>query len=56
MRGLFVVPGGGVDDGETKVEALHREMLEETGIDISSAVIKPLSVSSGEHENFTRHR
>lgn len=53
-EGSCVVPGGGVDDGETKVEALHREMLEETGIDISSAAIKPLSVSSGEHEKTLR--
>ncbi len=30
------IPGGGIDDGENKDEALIREIEEETGIDISS--------------------
>lgn len=29
------LPGGGVDNNETKKEALKREILEETGIDLS---------------------
>lgn len=29
------IPGGGVDDGETKEQALIREIKEETGIDLS---------------------
>ena len=29
------IPGGGVDEGEDLITALKREMLEETGIDIS---------------------
>lgn len=53
-EGSFVVPGGGVDDGETKEEALHREMLEETGLDISKAVVVPFLESSGEHEKTLR--
>ena len=53
-EGSFVVPGGGVDEGETKELALHREILEETGIDISKATIKHLYQLSGEHEKTLR--
>lgn len=30
------IPGGGIDEGETKEEALSREIMEEVGIDVSS--------------------
>ena len=33
-RGLFVLPGGGVQDNESLEEAFHREVKEETGLDI----------------------
>ena len=49
-EGSFVVPGGGVDAGETRDAALHREMLEETGIDITEALVTEMQSSFGEHE------
>ena len=53
-EGLFVVPGGGVDDGETKLQALQREMMEETGIDIRQGVTVPINESTGAHEKTLR--
>jgi 8-oxo-dGTP pyrophosphatase MutT (NUDIX family) len=53
-EGSFVVPGGGVDEGETKEMALQREMSEETGIDVSRATVKQLYQSTGEHEKTLR--
>lgn len=35
--GKWEFPGGKVDDGETAIDALHRELLEEVGINVIKA-------------------
>ena len=49
-EGSYVIPAGGVDDGESNIEALRREIQEETGIDINEAEVSTLHESSGKHE------
>ena len=45
------IPGGGVDEGEEKLDTLKREVMEETGIDISSCKISLVDdAGSGESE------
>jgi 8-oxo-dGTP pyrophosphatase MutT (NUDIX family) len=41
----WVIPGGGIDEGESQADALKREMLEEIGLDISDGQITPFEVA-----------
>lgn len=51
----WVVPGGGIEEGETKPDAVKREVHEETGIDISAGeVVQIEGTMTGESEKTLR--
>lgn len=52
---LWVVPGGGIDDSETKEEAVRREIREEVGIDIDRGTVSLLpEIRTGTTEKTLR--
>lgn len=52
-KGMFEFPGGKVESGETKEEALKREWQEECGIEIEN--IQPLACSIDYQDNCELH-
>jgi 8-oxo-dGTP pyrophosphatase MutT (NUDIX family) len=49
------IPGGGLDEGEDKINAVIREIREETGIDISQSQIELVDdIGKGESEKILK--
>lgn len=49
FEGSYAVPGGGIEEGESKEQGLRREMLEETGIDVRGLKATQVNLFDGSH-------
>ena len=52
--GVYLLPGGSIDEGETEKEAFKREIYEETGIEIDEEIEKFLEIQTFNKNYYER--